>query len=318
MSFRSSLAGGSRRGFTLIELLVVIAIIGVLIALLLPAVQAAREAARRAQCVNNLKQIGLGVHNYVNTNDRLPIGQDVYTDAPRGYRILTNWSVSLLPYLEQTATYAAWNIGYGFSESPNSTVSQIGLGVYHCPSNPTQLVEAYTLPAGATLSGVAAGGTFRSGLVDYNCIANVAAPGVQLGGMIDYYLTPRGAPLSVVTDGLSNTIMFAEVTGGPTLFLAKKQNAGVGPYAYTTGHLGGLNRLSQRTFSYDGVTQYGGNCVVNCNNNFGSCPYSFHPGGVNVAMGDGSVRFIKETIAANTLFTLMGCNDGGIISADAF
>jgi len=308
-----------RRGFTLIELLVVIAIIAVLIALLLPAVQAAREAARRAQCVNNLKQLGLAVHNYVDSFDRLPIGQDVYAaNASRGYYILTNWSVSLLPQMEQTAAYNAWNISFNFAEVQNTTVTQMGIGTFHCPSNPTATVETFGTPATTLIAGVPMGGTFRAAVVDYMAAANVYNPPLQLGGMIDYYITPRGAPISVVTDGLSNTMLFAESTGGPTLYLAKGVNGGPAPYAFCSGHLGGLNRLSQRTSSYDGLIPFGGNCVVNCSNNLGSCPYSFHPGGANVAMGDGSVRFLKQTIAATTMFKLVGCNDGGIVSADEF
>ncbi|QDV32414.1 DUF1559 domain-containing protein [Tautonia plasticadhaerens] len=306
----------TRTGFTLIELLVVIAIIGVLIALLLPAVQAAREAARRAQCTNNLKQIALATHNYVDTFSRLPIGQDVYADLHgRGYAILTNWSMSLLPFLEQRALYDAWNVGFSFSEPANTTACATGVGGYHCPSSPTGLVEDYT--ATSAVAGLPAGGVFRSGVVDYAVSANVYIPPLQVGGMLDYYITPRGSPLSVVRDGLSNTMMFAEMTGGPVGYLAD----GVPDPNYTwgayMGHLGGLNRLSLRALSYDGRIYGGGNCVINCNSGGGN-PYSFHPGGANVAMGDGSVRFLKETTAVTTVTKLIGCQDGNIIGADEY
>ncbi len=307
-----------RRAFTLIELLVVIAIIAVLIALLLPAVQAAREAARRAQCINNLKQMSLGVHNYVDAYNRLPIGQSASLGS-KGYAILISWSINLLPYMEQTAAYNAWNCSYSFSETPNTTVCQMGVGTYHCPSSPTAVVETYATPTGLSYSiaGLASGATFRAGVVDYCVSANVYVPPTILGGMIDYYVTQPGAPLSVVTDGLSNTMMFGEVTGGPNGFLAKGVIDPAYQSAYAMGHLGGLNRLSLRTYTYDGKVMFGGNCVINCNSEGGNL-YSFHPGGANMAMGDGSVRFLKQTVAATTVFKLIGCNDGNIVSADEY
>lgn len=306
----------SKRGFTLIELLVVIAIIGVLIALLLPAVQAAREAARRSQCINNLKQIALAVHNYVGVHERLPIGQVVGGEgmaSPTLYRIGTNWSVSLLPFLEQAAAYNNWNISFSFPEAPNTTVSRMGIGAYHCPSSLAPSTDTYT--ATTDIAGVANGQTFVSGVVDYSVTTSVYQPPILLGGMIDFYITPKGSPLSVVTDGLSNTTMFAEMVGGAQIY----GHGGVkfGPNDVAMGHLGGLNRMMQRTSSADGRIAYGGNCVINCSN-AGSSPFSFHPGGVNVAMGDGSVRFLKETIAVNTMFKLIGINDGGILSSDEY
>jgi len=304
-----------KRAFTLIELLVVIAIIGVLVALLLPAVQAAREAARRAQCTNNIKQIALGVHNYVDVQGRLPIGQVVNGPgmASTLYRIGTNWSVSLLPYVEQTAAYNSWNVTFSFPEAPNTTVSRMAFGVYHCPSSPTGLTDVYT--SGSDIAGAAKGEKFTSGVVDYFVTSSVYQPPTVLGGMIDFYVTPVGSPLSVVTDGLSNTTMFTESTGGATVYshggLEWKEND------VAFGHIGALNRMLQRSSSGDGKISYGGNCVINCAN-FGSGSFSFHPGGVNVAMGDGSVRFLKETIAVNTMFKLIGVNDGGIISSDEY
>ncbi len=308
----------NRRGFTLIELLVVIAIIGVLIALLLPAVQAAREAARRTRCTNNMKQLGLAVHNYADTYGRVPIGQDVYISA-RGYIILTNWSINLLPHMEQSSAYNAWNISFSFPEPPNTTVSRTGIGAYHCPSSPTDVAESFTAPTGLSynIAGLAPGEVFRSGVVDYAVSANVYVPPLQLGGMIDYYITPRAAPLAAVTDGLSNTMMFAEMTGGPRAYLAKGVADPLYNAGYAFGHLGGLNRLSLRTYSYDGRVPFGGNCVINCNSGGGN-PFSFHPGGANVTLGDGSVRFLKQTVAASTMYKLIGINDGGILSADDF
>jgi prepilin-type N-terminal cleavage/methylation domain-containing protein/prepilin-type processing-associated H-X9-DG protein len=134
-----------RRGFTLIELLVVIAIIAVLIALLLPAVQAAREAARRSQCTNNLKQIGLALHNYHSAMDRFPMGQSQSapgTYSPLGgYAGWTEWGAQamMLPYLEQTTTYNAINFmycgGYNYGRFGNATAWSRVINVFTCPSD---------------------------------------------------------------------------------------------------------------------------------------------------------------------------------------
>jgi len=129
-----------RAGFTLIELLVVIAIIAVLIALLLPAVQSAREAARRAQCTNNLKQIGLSVHNYISANDVFPYGcyrQHQPTD-PTGYPYTSGGSfVPLLLYCEQQQVYNAANFNYNIFSGGNTTVVATSLNYLHCPSDPS-------------------------------------------------------------------------------------------------------------------------------------------------------------------------------------
>jgi prepilin-type N-terminal cleavage/methylation domain-containing protein/prepilin-type processing-associated H-X9-DG protein len=134
----------TRRGFTLIELLVVIAIIGVLIALLLPAVQAAREAARRSQCVNNLKQIGLGLHNYHQANQVFPSGhsQSFSGPGPNGYAGWTEWSAHamLLPYIEQQPLFQGINFyycgGYNYGRYCNATIWSSVLNVFLCPSDP--------------------------------------------------------------------------------------------------------------------------------------------------------------------------------------
>src|SRR3954468_2839122 len=145
-----------RRGFTLIELLVVIAIIAVLIALLLPAVQSAREAARRAQCVNNLKQIGLGMHNYQSSNNVLPPGQKSCCWG--------TWILFMLPHVEQTALWNAWNFNgdllyyQGQYDAPlryggvcNLTVSSTRVNAYICPSDGNATAVS---GIGSTINGV--------------------------------------------------------------------------------------------------------------------------------------------------------------------
>src|SRR5437868_1467296 len=140
---------GCRRGFTLIELLVVIAIISVLIALLLPAVQSAREAARRAQCTNNLKQIGLAIHNYFDTNQVFPPGYASLWKKDGGDEGVAEddighgwgWASMILPHVEQRSLYNAINFGLTMTNPENSTAQQLRVNVYLCPSdNPKPLV----------------------------------------------------------------------------------------------------------------------------------------------------------------------------------
>src|SRR5262245_48039277 len=136
-----------RRAFTLIELLVVIAIIAVLIALLLPAVQAAREAARRSQCTNNLKQIGLALHNYHQTHNSFPLGASLntYSLSPLLYRAKNSWGAFglMLPFLEQLAIYNAANFNWGVEEGTDSivfwtnlTAADSQVNTFLCPSDP--------------------------------------------------------------------------------------------------------------------------------------------------------------------------------------
>src|SRR5215218_9304305 len=125
-----------RLGFTLIELLVVIAIIGVLIALLLPAVQAAREAARRSQCTNNFKQMGIAMHNYHDINNALPIGRQ---DAQR-----RTWAMSILPFLEQGNLFGAINFSQPFYERANTTVIRSAISGFQCPSDRPSIQEPDT------------------------------------------------------------------------------------------------------------------------------------------------------------------------------
>src|SRR3954467_6842984 len=158
-----------RHGFTLIELLVVISIIAVLIALLLPAVQSAREAARRAQCINNLKQIGLALHNYHSSQDTFPIGtvyaSSRYNPADPQYSLWTSWSAHALmsQYLEQGAVYSSMNFSHGptvqvsdsdFIVGPNNpTVLNMKVSTFMCPSDPNvgnQNINSYAASYGAT------------------------------------------------------------------------------------------------------------------------------------------------------------------------
>jgi prepilin-type N-terminal cleavage/methylation domain-containing protein/prepilin-type processing-associated H-X9-DG protein len=214
-----------RRGFTLIELLVVIAIIAVLIALLLPAVQQAREAARRAQCTNNLKQLGLAVHNYLSQNNVLP-PHDMYpTTSDIGWGWTYGWPVALLPQLDQQAMFNAFNFNCGIFGNANgagptpanTTVGYVQLATLLCPSD-----GAYQRPG-------APWGT-------QNYVGNYGGPGPMLIGTGT--IVPLAQPLGVssfgpvgmesIIDGSSSTGLFSErllgINGGQTVYAGQNKN----------------------------------------------------------------------------------------------
>lgn len=245
-----------RSAFTLVELLVVIAIIGILVGLLLPAVQAAREAARRMQCSNNLKQLGLAVHNFESARRQLPTSLRPPSNiASTGEQSRVSVLTDLLPYIEQNAIYNNYNKAINWNTGTNIPLSQSRIPSFICPSNPDGGVLD-TAPPGTVSSfipGIAA-------TTDYNPIFGIA-PGVftQLLGMSsapDLFRDPaevfagvnppytyvrgffpknatinpgnglqtsRGATFSSVSDGLSNTIAIAESSGRPFVYVKRKR-----------------------------------------------------------------------------------------------
>ncbi|SFJ43985.1 DUF1559 domain-containing protein [Planctomicrobium piriforme] len=310
------------RGFTLIELLVVIAIIAILIALLLPAVQQAREASRRSQCKNNLKQIGLAMHNYVDVFRTFPISQ--FARAGSGGNLITTvWSRSILPYLDQATLSAKWDENKNFAEEPNRTLAATPLSVYMCPSSPTDPVSEYTAPSTSTWLGVAGSGTLRQGIVEYAasghvCVSNCSGTPYYANmkaGILENDSSGALGALRVmprdVTDGLSNTLLVVELAGGNKIYKGK-------PAVITTN-----TAIQKRSWAnYATLTmfkmgvalgdQYGGNCAINCNSDYLNA-YSFHTGGAQAVLGDGSVRFLSENLDYDTVWKLVGRSDGEIL-----
>ena len=217
------------RGFTLIELLVVIAIIAVLISLLLPAVQSAREAARRAQCINNLKQIGLAAHNYISSNNVFPQGIQFQANPQAGGTCYTSgsWLVSMSQYFEQGSVYNSVNFLVNMYTAQNTTVSGTGLSMLWCPSDPiitglthtyaagtvcsTPLPMYYTSYAGNTGYVMEFYNPAWGGLPPYACQLQTGTANMQNNGLI--YVFSK-VSLASVTDGTSNTILASERAHG--------------------------------------------------------------------------------------------------------
>lgn len=311
------------RGFTLIELLVVIAIIAILIALLLPAVQQAREAARRAQCKNNMKQLGVGFHNYHETHNTFPFGYHVGTDLNAN-----SWGVMILPFIEQGNIYSRYNHNVAaFNEMPggSANVALIShpLKVFWCPSSIAEEFDDYSLPANAGGPGVPPFDlTWRAARSDY-CIstgvrgdfAAIAYSG-NPGGDREGAIQPGGMfgqarnKIRDIRDGTSNTIMLGERVGGATIYRKSGPDAALSA-AYGPSNGGGwgdfLNGEHWLQGSlYDGTDgPDGGPCAINCTNQRGRNFFSFHTGGCHFLLCDGSVRFVNENIAQFTMAALI-------------
>ena len=333
----------SRRGFTLIELLVVIAIIAVLIALLLPAVQAAREAARRMQCVNNLKQIGLALHNYEGANGLLPPGR---TNFPHLWSSLAQ----VLSYLEGGNLFNGINFNYPSetAQAPypaNLTVESAMFRVFLCPSDG---IERLDPNFGATNYVSCAGtGTINNG--NFNVVVGAALPdGV--------FWNTSSIRFAAITDGLSNTVAYSETvkgTGSATvspggspprdvrrqfaLFNTSGTLATFPASAFLPPSTTIPNCATPDQWSNDRGREWSrGSFVMASYNNFltpnstqpdctdagrnaaVTAARSLHSGGVNVLFCDGHVQFVKDSVNLPTWRALSTRSNGEVISADAF
>jgi prepilin-type N-terminal cleavage/methylation domain-containing protein/prepilin-type processing-associated H-X9-DG protein len=301
--------GSARRAFTLIELLVVIAIIAVLIALLLPAVQSAREAARRIQCVNNFKQIGLALHNYHDVHGRFAPGS-IQVTFPNGYAYRQPFITSLLPFLEQRNLTDSFNFNLSFQETANDTTRAARVNVFDCPSDQQIL---FVNNGGAV--------TDVKGNYGVNWGQNVYADqGLPAPFGLNY-----GASMAEIIDGTSQTLLMSELIqtphppGQPVSVIDRRGRV--------WSDQPSSHQVSTRLGPNSKLPDYGA-CWTEpkapCNRNTadGDNHYiasrSMHPGGVNVLFADGSIHFIKDTISSPSWRALSSRAAGEVISGDSY
>jgi prepilin-type N-terminal cleavage/methylation domain-containing protein/prepilin-type processing-associated H-X9-DG protein len=306
-----------RVGFTLIELLVVIAIIGVLIFLLLPAIQKVREAARRISCQNNLKQIGLGVLNFESSQGGLPPSRTTQgSPLYNGYQ--HSWSAALLPYIEQTASFNLYHYNRDWDFPDNREAIQTYLKLFNCPSTPEQPRVDTTISAQPSCGDYHAVNAIKW-FVGVNCFGYTMTMHTDPDDprLVGAMRRDRLTRVAEITDGTSNTILVAEDAGRPTFYNANRDV--VPPIGGKEGGWADPNGA----FSIDGSNPDGRNddmgaiipgpCPINCSNN--SEVYSFHSSGANVVFADGSVHFLSSSIQLCTLAALV-TRQGGEVVAD--
>jgi prepilin-type N-terminal cleavage/methylation domain-containing protein/prepilin-type processing-associated H-X9-DG protein len=337
-----SLSRSQKRGFTLVELLVVIAIIGILVALLLPAIQAAREAARRSQCVNKMKQLGLAVLNYESARKVLPYGSTPnyigawkmgacpgVASTPPGSNGLRHHSLFsfILPYIEEQAVYDQIKFNFDWSDTAINTSTgkkyvdafSRDIDSFLCPSTenrPNMFTTDYNFIS-------------RIDQDEYCSKVDATAPSKRSVDKLLGMLTDTQNSIRKVSDGMSKTIMFVESAGRPHHYVKGRTLKGllweeVGTLAQP-GAGGGLTDYQWgdggiAADGSDGLYIYWASkanpkpttvlsdcpissAVMNCDNWKGV--YSFHSGGSNIVFGDGSVSFIKEDVAADTFVSLI-------------
>ncbi len=325
-----------RPAFTLVELLVVIAIIGILVGLLLPAVQAAREAARRMQCSNNLKQMGLALHNYESTYKKLPVA---LMANPNGSALDDDgfgWAVSLLPFIEQTNLYNQIN--------PNGTPGILGqqaifdqfypgltmvpggdtkIATYRCPSSamPDVVPATFSIPGAPNAAPTQFPRSVGYATNDYKA-AGGACPPYGDDGVMHKIREQRHIGFGQITDGLSNTLAIAEssyvssnVGGGA----GRRQNppTPVTNFRDWPTWIGAFGSGQDETVRFNGRTTAPVNCQCKPSTMYQAisddCAFSYHTGGVQVVFCDGSVHFISENIAVETWCHLNAKSDGQVL-----
>ncbi|NBV46363.1 MAG: DUF1559 domain-containing protein [Planctomycetia bacterium] len=343
-----------RSGFTLVELLVVIAIIGTLVGLLLPAVQAAREAARRSSCQNNLKQIGLALHNFESSRKFFPPAR---VDAAPGYPVVefnipapTTGAIQhgpglfILPYIELTSLYNAYDLKQTWSATANAAVIRTQVASFICPSTPdSDRLDTGNAP-GSTLApkwsaaaldySLANGVNGKLGLAPYNLIPPIpgynssdpATDRAQYTGAIlpistissfttgmspPFFNSRAKSTIATITDGTSKTFAWVEDAGRPFLYRGRTKING--SRASGAGWADPDSEFWVDGYTTDGVTALGPAAMnVNSSNEI----YAFHPGGAMAVFCDGRVSFFADTTDVAIIAALISAQLGENANVD--
>ena len=306
----------ARRGMTLVELLVVIAIIGLLVALLLPAVQASREASRRTKCSNNLRQLGLGLVQFHDTYAVLPPSGWTQASPANPSETFVGWRALILPYLEQSSAYVRYDRSVHWWERTNLDLATQPMSVYQCPSAPqrAEVRSAIAKPPRPAL-------TFPGSLApaDYEAIMGVQPvvdPVLYASAFTNRSAMFRNSAIhfSAILDGTSNTLLVVECSSRPLVYRRRALQAN----EFNDQGQGWID--SEGPFSLDGSSADGSmqgvsptTTPVALNATNLNEPFAFHSGGANCLFADGHVSFIRESVSLLAVAALCTRQGGEVI-----
>ena len=321
----------NRLAFTLVELLVVIAIIGILAGLLLPAIQQAREAARRMSCSSNVRQLGIALLNYEHSYRVLPPSRIKFT----GPTFEVSWTSMILPQIEQPAMANLYDKNKNWYARVNDPVTSVKIPIFTCPSSPgLKSVPPINLYRDITANSRSDTPTWAA--CDYasiNAVRNAMFVAAGMGSINQKEMLgalgkgpvvrgePAGNTLASITDGLSNTVFIGEGAGRPQMYVGRNvsKNPQPGDSAFGTTFVkdgwgwadinqgfsidGASAKGVQNDSSNSGTVTINGRCSMNCTND--SELYSFHIGGVHFLLGDGSIQFYSQNADLQSMVSVL-------------